>query len=129
MSKLKYLSVFISASGATAIALGIIIGVKGAIAGEGAKSWISGLSVMVGGVNLQLQAIALDRLITRFEEQTDRTLDERLKAIPKACKGCRNFHGIEYGRVKLVCAIHPHGVEGDTCSDHEKFPSTKQLTE
>ena len=106
------------------MAIGIIIGVKG----EGAKSWISGLSLMLGGVGLQ--AIALDRLLkTQIEEQIDRTLDERFKAIPKACKGCRNFHGIEYGRVKLVCAIHPHGVEGDTCSDYKKFPSTKELIE
>ncbi|MCC5659876.1 hypothetical protein LC608_23445 [Nostoc sp. XA010] len=128
MSKLKYLNVFVAASGATAMVIGTIISVKGAIVGEGAKSWISGLSLMLGGVGLQ--TIAVDRLLkTQIEEQIDRTLDERLKAIPKACKGCRNFHGIEYGRVRLVCAIHPHGVEGDTCSDHEKFPSTKKLIE
>jgi hypothetical protein len=127
MSKLKYLSVFIAASGATAIALGIIIGVKGAIAGEGAKSWISGLSLMVGGVGLQLQAIALDRLTTQFEEQIDRTLDERL--IPTPCSCCRYFHGVVYNGVTLNCTIHPSGWQGDKCPDWQTFKKSLEEQE
>lgn len=36
-----------------------------------------------------------------------------------ACRGCRNYHGHVYGGNLLVCAIHPSGVEDDTCPDWE----------
>ncbi|BAY93774.1 hypothetical protein NIES3275_58160 [Microchaete diplosiphon NIES-3275] len=120
MPKIKYLNIFVATSGAVVIVIGGMIGVKGAIAGSGAKSWISGVSLMLGGVGLQ--AIALDRFLkNQIEEEINRTLNQRLKAIPKTCRGCRNFHGIEYGAVKLVCAIYPHGVDETTCPDYEKF--------
>lgn len=120
MSKIKYLNIFVATSGAVVIVIGGIIGVQGAIAGSGAKSWFSGLSLMLGGIGLQ--AIALDRFLkNQIEEEINRTLNQRLKAIPKACRGCRNFHGIEYGGVKLVCAIYPYGVDGTTCPDYENL--------
>lgn len=36
-----------------------------------------------------------------------------------ACRGCRNYHGQVYGGNLLVCAMHPSGVEDDTCPDWE----------
>jgi len=36
---------------------------------------------------------------------------------PVSCVGCINYHGQSYGGNKLICAIHPTGVEGDTCGD------------
>jgi hypothetical protein len=33
------------------------------------------------------------------------------------CVGCSNYHGEAYGGNVLVCAIHPYGVEGNSCPD------------
>jgi hypothetical protein len=37
---------------------------------------------------------------------------------PNPCRGCANYHGIAYGtsrakRSLLVCAMHPHGWQGE----------------
>jgi len=120
MLRLKYLNLVVAACGATVIVIGSIIGVRGVIKGEGTKTWLAAISFMLGGT--ALQAVALDRFLKyRFDEEIERTREQRLQAIPTSCSGCRNFHGLEYGGVKLVCAIHPLGVEGDICPDHDKF--------
>ncbi len=36
-----------------------------------------------------------------------------------ACRGCSNYHGQVYGGNLLVCAIHPTGVESESCVDWE----------
>ncbi|MGF1492795.1 MAG: hypothetical protein ACFBSC_10140 [Microcoleaceae cyanobacterium] len=36
-----------------------------------------------------------------------------------ACRGCQHYHGQIYGGNLLVCAMHPHGVEGESCPDWE----------
>lgn len=38
---------------------------------------------------------------------------------PKACNGCRHYHGQTYGGNFLVCGMHPSGVEGDECPDRD----------
>ncbi|WP_414623873.1 hypothetical protein [Calothrix sp. CCY 0018] len=61
-----------------------------------------------------------------------RTVGERLADEPvftddeiayfkkiKPCKECKYFHGVNYNSVDLICAIHPHGVDTDTCPDWE----------
>jgi hypothetical protein len=35
------------------------------------------------------------------------------------CVGCCNYHGEAYGGNVLVCAMHPYGVEEDSCPDWE----------
>jgi hypothetical protein len=42
--------------------------------------------------------------------------DTNTISIPKACNSCRNYHGKTYASDRLVCAIHPYGVEG-SCED------------
>jgi hypothetical protein len=37
-----------------------------------------------------------------------------------ACIGCRHYHGQAYGGNLLVCAMHPHGWEGENCPDWEQ---------
>lgn len=58
------------------------------------------------------------------DHQADRydSLSSRLrgsKAAPpgEPCQGCVNYYGKTDGGNKLVCAIHPSGVEGDICLD------------
>ncbi len=36
-----------------------------------------------------------------------------------ACRGCQNYHGQVYGGNLLVCAMHPTGVESESCADWE----------
>lgn len=38
---------------------------------------------------------------------------------PDICQGCRHYHGRIYGGNLLVCAMHPHGAEGEHCYDWE----------
>jgi hypothetical protein len=33
------------------------------------------------------------------------------------CVGCSNYHGEAYGGNVLVCAMHPYGVEENSCPD------------
>lgn len=35
------------------------------------------------------------------------------------CQGCRHYHGFVYEGNLLVCAMHPSGVETDSCPDWE----------
>ncbi|RCJ25710.1 hypothetical protein A6S26_15335 [Nostoc sp. ATCC 43529] len=37
-----------------------------------------------------------------------------------ACIGCIHYHGQVYGGNLLVCAMHPHGYEDESCPDWEK---------
>lgn len=43
---------------------------------------------------------------------------------PTPCQGCINYYGKTDGGNKLICAIHPSGVEGDTCPDFEQKENT-----
>ncbi|HEY9642392.1 MAG TPA: hypothetical protein V6C57_18035 [Coleofasciculaceae cyanobacterium] len=36
---------------------------------------------------------------------------------PPVCQGCCFYHGQTYSGSRLICAIHPSGVEGDYCLD------------
>jgi hypothetical protein len=48
--------------------------------------------------------------------------DQRLlldNHTPKACQGCRHYHGRSYGGERLVCGMHPYGVAQDECADWE----------
>jgi hypothetical protein len=36
-----------------------------------------------------------------------------------ACIGCRNYHGQVYNGNLLVCGMHPHGYEDESCPDWE----------
>ena len=37
-----------------------------------------------------------------------------------ACMGCSNYHGQVYGGNLLVCGMHPHGWDDESCPDWEK---------
>jgi hypothetical protein len=37
-----------------------------------------------------------------------------------ACIGCSHYHGQVYGGNLLVCAMHPHGWDDDSCPDWEE---------
>jgi hypothetical protein len=43
------------------------------------------------------------------------------RPVPTPCRGCRNFHGVEYNGIPLNCAIHPEGWQGDKCPDWQAF--------
>ena len=36
-----------------------------------------------------------------------------------ACINCINYHGQSYNNILLVCGMHPHGWDDDTCPDWE----------
>ena len=36
-----------------------------------------------------------------------------------ACINCINYHGQSYNGILLVCAMHPHGWDDDSCPDWE----------
>jgi hypothetical protein len=44
--------------------------------------------------------------------------DSTSKSIPPACVGCVDYYGVFHGGNRLICGIHPFGVESDTCTDH-----------
>ncbi len=37
-----------------------------------------------------------------------------------ACIGCCHYHGYSYNGEMLVCAMHPHGVDGNHCQDWQE---------
>ena len=61
-----------------------------------------------------------------FEEPTSFTWDIPLQTHPKpdptthrACVGCLNYNGSNYGENLLVCGMHPYGCDTDVCADWE----------
>ena len=57
--------------------------------------------------------------------------DEMYKApytieILPDCRICKHYHGQIYGGVELVCAVHPNGYSGDSCSDYQAKLYAKQ---
>ncbi|NDJ26074.1 hypothetical protein GS682_31745 [Nostoc sp. B(2019)] len=116
MSKLKYLNVCAGAMGITAALIGGTIIFKGASKAS-LKSLIAGSCLTLGGIGIASASLYQFQV----ESDIDKILSERRKAMPKTCRGCRNFHGIKYQGVMLVCGIHPHGIESEHCPDFEKF--------
>jgi hypothetical protein len=58
----------------------------------------------------------VDEMITGTSRPFVQTVSPVLQDHP-ACVGCANYHGETYGENLLVCAMHPYGAEGRTCSD------------
>ncbi|MBD2255123.1 hypothetical protein [Nostoc parmelioides] len=124
VNKLKYIA--IATSGAAMLMFGVVVGARGAITEGGMKSWAIGMSLMLTGGRLKLWGLngLFDILAS---EEADRILQQRLEEIPKPCRGCRNFHGASYGGEMLVCAIHPSGVEFNSCPDYEASKGSRKV--
>lgn len=54
-------------------------------------------------------------LLRQMNRRTPSPMPER----PVACQGCHFYHGKAYGGERLICAMHPYGVEDDYCTDWE----------
>jgi hypothetical protein len=39
---------------------------------------------------------------------------------PKVCRGCCHYHGHSYGGERLICAMHPYGVDQEECGDRQE---------
>ena len=39
---------------------------------------------------------------------------------PKVCRGCCHYHGHSYGGDRLICAMHPYGVDQEECGDRQE---------
>jgi hypothetical protein len=81
-------------------------------------------------VSFTATTLVLDRRRRRKSQTTNADLyidmlrqmnrDQRLlleNQVPIACQGCRHYHGRSYGGERLICAMHPYGVEQETCAD------------
>jgi len=92
--------------------------------------WLKGVAVMMGSGCVSYATAALllrqDRERAARAEAAEaylqflRHMDEipiQPSLRPASCRGCRHYHGKHYGGVQLVCAMHPHGVEGEDCAD------------
>jgi hypothetical protein len=60
----------------------------------------------------------MDDMIASTSRPLVNTVSPALQEHP-ACVGCSHYHGENYGGNLLVCAMHPYGVEGQSCSDWE----------
>ena len=40
---------------------------------------------------------------------------------PKVCRGCCHYHGHSYGGERLICAMHPYGVDQEDCGDRQEL--------
>lgn len=57
------------------------------------------------------------RWVSGRYERGYRILSKTISDCPPSCQGCINYYGETHGGNKLICAIHPSGVDGDTCLD------------
>lgn len=63
-------------------------------------------------------------------EYNRRSSNSAKPARPQACQGCRNYHGQTHGGNRLICAMHPYGVETEQCEDWEDgSPQVQPVTE
>lgn len=61
-------------------------------------------------------ANTLDLELWEWDEDDD---DEEDYEPPIACNRCSNYHGKIYNGNLLICAIHPHGFDDETCPDYQ----------
>ncbi|WGV29200.1 hypothetical protein [Halotia branconii] len=117
MLNLKYLNICAGVLGLTAAIIGGTILFRGA----SAKSLFTGSCLFSGGSLVVVTSLYRRQIDKEIELDIDQILEKRRKAVPKTCRGCKNYHGVKYGGVMLVCAIHTNGVDGDYCPDFESF--------
>jgi hypothetical protein len=60
----------------------------------------------------------LEGIISDTSRPLIQTVTPALQDHP-VCVGCSNYHGEAYGGNVLVCAMHPYGVQAESCSDWE----------
>ncbi|MEB3340359.1 hypothetical protein [Okeania sp.] len=71
--------------------------------------------------------VYLDFDVETQEEEVDYHFVDRVKPTLEnhpACRGCTHYHGQAYGGNLLVCAMHPYGVEDESCPDWESYTSS-----
>lgn len=51
--------------------------------------------------------------------ELDEDDNDEEESTPIVCRSCQNYHGQIYGNNLLICAIHPHGWDGENCPDFE----------
>jgi hypothetical protein len=60
----------------------------------------------------------LEGIISDTSRPFIQTVTPALQDHP-VCVGCSNYHGEAYGGNVLVCAMHPYGVQAESCPDWE----------
>lgn len=58
------------------------------------------------------------------EDFTSMSYHQPVAQSHAACINCANYHGYIYNDNLFVCAMHPYGVEENTCPDWEKDHSS-----
>ncbi|MCM0588996.1 MAG: hypothetical protein HEQ35_08095 [Gloeotrichia echinulata IR180] len=84
-------------------------------------------NTIVSEVDLYLQDLTEPILEVYWELEdvvadVDLGFPYQVEATPEknpACIGCNNYHGQVYGGNLLVCAMHPHGWDDQSCPDWE----------
>ncbi|AFZ24279.1 hypothetical protein Cylst_2035 [Cylindrospermum stagnale PCC 7417] len=61
----------------------------------------------------------LEEVVTDGDPGFPYEVEATLEKNP-ACIGCSNYHGQVYGGNLLVCGMHPHGWDDQSCPDWEK---------
>ncbi|NJO65951.1 MAG: hypothetical protein HC836_50135 [Richelia sp. RM2_1_2] len=51
------------------------------------------------------------------DDDVEEDYDSEPDYLFATCNGCSNYHGQLYNGNLLVCAIHPHGLNGESCPD------------
>ncbi|MBD2503945.1 hypothetical protein [Anabaena azotica] len=90
------------------------------------KTLIVGSALSIIGVQFKLKAwdnYVEDKIREELEQELNHlnSLTEEKNSLMRQmrCSRCKNFHGKEYGGIKLICGIHPYGVDEDICPDYE----------
>ncbi|MDD1415131.1 hypothetical protein MEN41_10965 [Dolichospermum sp. ST_con] len=85
-------------------------------------------STFVADIDLFLQELT-EPILEIYWELEDITEDvdpgfpyavEATREKNAACIGCSNYHGQVYSGNLLVCGMHPHGWDDESCPDWEK---------
>lgn len=53
-----------------------------------------------------------------FEEEGENYPEVRTFETPNVCIDCQNYYGKSFNGTHLICAIYPHGWNGDECPDY-----------
>lgn len=61
-----------------------------------------------------------DLYIERFREMNHEQCLLLEDPTPKVCRGCCHYHGHSYGGDRLICAMHPYGVDQEECGDRQE---------
>ena len=80
--------------------------------------WMFIFSGGIGVIGVGTISVIVSIVVASSLDEDSSPYPEKI-SIPKACAGCKNYHGVSYNGVSLICGHYPYGWSNGECPDWE----------